>query len=75
VIQRQHIDAVVLATPHYVHAEHGLLALRRGKHVLIEKPLATSLEDCDALIDSARQSGCSLAVGFHQRFRSNNKAA
>src|SRR5438477_3546878 len=74
-IQRHDIDAVVLATPHYVHAEHGLLALRSGKHVLIEKPLATSLEDCDALIDSARQSGCSLAVGFHQRFRNNNKLA
>src|SRR5260370_11377403 len=37
--------------------------------------MAASVQDCGALIDSARQSGCSLAVGFHQRFRNNNKVA
>jgi predicted dehydrogenase len=72
---REDIDAVVLATPHFVHAQHGLLALRSGKHVLIEKPMATSVEDCDALLNAARQAGRVLSVGFHQRFRNNNKLA
>jgi predicted dehydrogenase len=74
-IARDDIDAVILATPHFVHAAHGLLALRSGKHVLVEKPLATTVEDCEALLDAAKHANRVLAVGFHQRFRSNNKLA
>ena len=43
-IRREDLDAVVIATPHHCHVEEGLLAAETGKHALIEKPLATSVE-------------------------------
>lgn len=74
-IARDDIDAVVLATPHHVHATDAIAAFERGKHVLVEKPMATTIEDCDAMIAAARRSGCALNVGFQQRFRINNREA
>ena len=72
-IERDDVDAVVITTPHHVHVEEAMLAAEAGKHALIEKPLATSLEDCDKLIDAFRTRGLTLAVGYHQRFRQSNK--
>ncbi|MBA64158.1 MAG: hypothetical protein CMJ76_17510 [Planctomycetaceae bacterium] len=72
-IQRTDIDAVVITTPHHVHVEEALLAAEAGKHALIEKPLATSLDDCDRLIDAFHSRGLTLAVGYHQRFRQSNQ--
>lgn len=74
-LARPDLDAVVLTTPHALHAEQGLLAFAHGKHALIEKPLATSTVDCDRLLEAAQRSGCTLAVGYHQRFRANNREA
>jgi predicted dehydrogenase len=74
-IDRDDVDAVVLATPHHLHAEHALRAFARGKHVLVEKPMATMLADCDAMIEAAARAGRALAVGFQQRFRVNNREA
>ena len=71
-IRRDDLDAIVIATPHHCHVEEGLLAAETGKHALIEKPLATSLEDCDRLIEACDQRGLSLSVGYHQRFRDSN---
>src|SRR4051812_22376575 len=42
------VDAVYVATPHELHAAHAIAAVRRGKHVLVEKPIAVSLDECDA---------------------------
>ena len=72
-IEREDIDAVVITTPHHVHFEEAWLAAEAGKHALIEKPLATSLEDCDKLIDAFETRGLTLAVGYHQRFRQSNQ--
>ncbi|MCH2371413.1 MAG: Gfo/Idh/MocA family oxidoreductase [Pirellulales bacterium] len=72
-IERDDIDAVVITTPHHVHFEEAWLAAEAGKHALIEKPLATSLEDCDKLIDAFETRGLTLAVGYHQRFRQSNQ--
>ena len=44
-VQRPDIDAVVIATPHKTHANEAVAALESGKHVMIEKPMATTLED------------------------------
>lgn len=60
-------DAVIVASPNYLHAEHGVAALEAGKHVLVEKPLATTLEGCDQLLEAARRSGRVLAVGLEMR--------
>lgn len=57
------INAVYVATPTHLHCEHTLEAIRAGKHVLCEKPLATTLEDCDRMIEAARQAGVLLVQG------------
>src|ERR1700722_1040187 len=49
-MRRPDIDAVVLTTPHHLHAREALLAMESGKHVLIEKPIATTVEDADRLL-------------------------
>jgi predicted dehydrogenase len=58
-----HIDAVVVATPPASHVEVGLEAIRAGKHVLIEKPLATTAAGARTLIEAAGQAGVTLMVG------------
>lgn len=74
-VARDDIDAIVLTTPHHLHAEEALLALAAGKHVLVEKPLATSPADCDRMIAAATERNLTLRVGHQQRFRVNNLRA
>lgn len=57
------IDAVYIATPHELHAEQTIAALQAGKHVLVEKPMATSIADCARMEAAARSSGKALVVG------------
>jgi len=57
------VDVVYVATPHQLHAEHARAAAARGKHVLVEKPMALTLEDCRAMIAAARSAGVRLVVG------------
>lgn len=57
------VDVVYVATPHQFHAEHCLLAATHGKHIVVEKPLALTLGDCDAIIDAVDRAGVSLIVG------------
>ncbi len=51
------VEAVYIATPHQLHLEHVTLAARAGKHVLVEKPMALTLEDCRAMVAAAREAG------------------
>ena len=53
------IEAVVICTPHPLHAAPTILAAEHGVHVLVEKPLAASLEDCDRMIAAASAMACS----------------
>ena len=62
------VDAVVIATRHSAHAEQAARALRAGKHVLVEKPLALTVEQLDDVIAAASDSSGSLTVGFNRRF-------
>ena len=62
------IDAVYIATPHELHLQHGLLAFERGKHVLLEKPMAMSLADGQRLVDAAEAAGRVLVVGHSHGF-------
>jgi predicted dehydrogenase len=57
------IDAVVIATPPATHAPIAQLALEAGKHVLVEKPLTTSVEDAEMLVETAARRGVHLMVG------------
>lgn len=67
-LSKASIDAVYIATPHQFHCEHAVLAARRRKHVLVEKPMALSLADCDAMISAAATHQVSLIVGHTHSF-------
>src|SRR5438874_2234961 len=62
------VEAVVVGTPHPLHAEPAVRAAEAGVHVLIEKPLAANLADCDAMLAAARRSGVTLGVISQRRF-------
>lgn len=62
------VDAVYIATPHELHVEHVRIAAARGKHILVEKPMAITLADCTAMIESARGGGVHLIVGHSHSF-------
>ena len=74
-VRRPDIDAIVVTTPHHVHVQETLAALEEGKHVLVEKPMATTVADCDQMIALANVKKLTLAVGYQQRFRVNNVKA
>jgi predicted dehydrogenase len=61
------IKAVSIATPDFAHAEIALAAAQAGKHILCEKPLATTVEEAQAIVDAAAQAGVKLMVDFHNR--------
>lgn len=63
-LSNEYVDAVYIATPHYLHAPLSIRALEAGKHVLVEKPIATRLEDADALLAKARETGRKLYVAY-----------
>src|SRR6185369_3685799 len=60
--------ALVIGTPHPLHAEAAIIAAEAGVHVLVEKPMAASLADCDAMLVAARKSGVTLGVISQRRF-------
>jgi phthalate 4,5-cis-dihydrodiol dehydrogenase len=62
------VDAVYVATPHQLHAAHAKLACAHGKHVMIEKPMALSLDECRSMIEAARRAGVQLLVGHSHSF-------
>jgi predicted dehydrogenase len=62
------IDAVVLATPHSLHAKQVAAAARAGKHVFCEKPFALTKKDAEAAVDAVKKSGVALGLGYNRRF-------
>ena len=58
------VDVVYIATPHNLHGPHSVMAAEHGKHVMVEKPMALSLQDCDLMIDAAARNGVQLLVGY-----------
>ena len=69
------IDAVSVCAANHVHAEISIAALKAGKHVLCEKPMAISLEECEAMVRAAKESGKYLMIGQNQRLaKAHSKA-
>jgi predicted dehydrogenase len=62
------VDAVVIATPPATHADLVRGALQRGIHVLVEKPMARTVDECHGLIGLAQERGVTLSVGHEKRF-------
>ncbi len=62
------VEIVYVATPHEWHATHAVLAATHGKHVLVEKPMALTLDDCTQMIEAADAAGVQLVVGHSHGF-------
>jgi phthalate 4,5-cis-dihydrodiol dehydrogenase len=62
------VEVVHVATPHHLHAAHVAAAAAAGKHVLVEKPMAIRLDECQAMIAATRQAGVQLVVGHSHSF-------
>jgi len=70
-LQRDDVDAVDILLPHHLHAEVAVSAAEAGKHVLCEKPIATTLEDADRIISAAKRHDIKLMIGHNYRFKAN----
>ncbi len=62
------VDAVIVSTPPQFHEEITISALEAGKHVLCEKPMASTVEACRRMVEASRKTGKTLATGFNQRY-------
>jgi len=67
-LDRRDIDAVAILTPSGLHASQAIAALERGRHALVEKPLALSVADAEAVIQAASRGGLTLATVSQRRF-------
>lgn len=67
------VDAVYISLPNQLHAEWSIRALRSGVHVLVEKPFAVTLEQVDAMVAAAQETGCKLAEAFMYRHHPQTK--
>jgi len=65
---RDDIDAVAVFSPDFCHEEQTVAALKAGKHVFCEKPMAISIEGCDRMLQAAKESGKKLMVGHNMRY-------
>lgn len=69
------VEIVYIATPNSCHLSDALRCFAAGKHVMVDKPMALSVRDSQAIIDAARASGCRLGIMHQQRFHPANRQA
>jgi predicted dehydrogenase len=69
------VDAVYLALPNHLHCDYAVRAARAGVHVLVEKPMAVTEEECERMIDAARAAGVKLMVAYRLHFERANLEA
>lgn len=74
VLANPKVEVVQICTPHYNHAQLALKALEAGKHVLVEKPMALSVEDAKEMIATAQRKGLQLGVIFQNRYNASSEA-
>ncbi len=67
----EQVEAIYIASPHRFHAVQAIEAMEHGKHVLVEKPLALTLKECDAVVAAAERTGMQLIVGHTHAFDPN----
>jgi predicted dehydrogenase len=71
----EEIDAVYIALPNSMHAEYTIRAARAGKHVLCEKPMATTLADCRAMIEACRKANVKLMIAYRCQYHPSHLEA
>lgn len=67
-LEREDIEAVSVCTPNSLHCEHSVKAANAGKHILLEKPMAPTLEECDQIIEACQEADVKLMIGVNSRF-------
>lgn len=67
-VQNRALDFIVVASPDHFHCEHTIAGLEAGKHVLCEKPMAPSIEECRRMVEAAQTAGRKLMIGHLVRF-------
>ena len=72
-LAREDIDAVSICTPNFLHCEQAVAAAEAQKSVLLEKPMAVTLEECDQIIDACKKARVKLMIGFNSRFEAVNQ--
>lgn len=72
-LEDKSVDVVHVCTPNKTHAKICIDALEAGKHVMCEKPMATSTEDARKMLDASRRTGKKLSVSYQQRFRADSQ--
>lgn len=72
-LDRDDVDVVVTMLPSGMHADFGIEAAERGKHVVTTKPMDVTVEKCDALIEACEKNNVKLLVDFGQRYRDINR--
>ena len=73
-VEAEDLDAVVIATPHHLHAPMGLDCLEAGLHTFVEKPIANTVSEADKMIEAAQARDLKLAVGHNYRTFPGNRA-
>ena len=72
---REDVNAVIVATPNYLHEDPVILAAKHKKHVFCEKPIALSYADCDAMVKAAEENGVCFMAGHVMNFFSGMRRA
>jgi 1,5-anhydro-D-fructose reductase (1,5-anhydro-D-mannitol-forming) len=67
------LDAIIIATPDKLHVEQTLAAASAGKHVLVEKPMATDVEEAKAMVQACHDAKVQLGVGYHLRWHNGHR--
>ncbi len=67
-LEQERLDGVIIATPDQLHREPAELAAQAGVHIMLEKPIATTVEDAEAIIAAAQRNNVKLMIGFILRF-------
>src|SRR5437667_10994245 len=68
------VDVIYVVLPNSIHPEYTIRGFKAGKHVLCEKPMATSIADCQAMIDAGKKAGKKLMIGYRCRYEPYNQA-
>lgn len=73
-VEKEDLDAVVIATPHFLHAPMGLFCLEAGLHTFVEKPVAMTVSEADQMVETAQAKNLTLGVGHNYRTFPGNRA-
>ena len=73
-LKNPEVQVVYLASPNSLHKEQTIMAAKAGKHVLCEKPMALTVEDCSEMVEVCEKAGVHLGIAFHARHHPGNEA-